>query len=166
VAPRGCPLDISPPPVFTGSSPFNAVYPESIISQACPLGNIPISSSSTISRIDDISCNSTTSISSGFSAAFLNALTDALRIDGISINELRIERYEVSDELSAESTFIGFLVKLSARSSLTINSAAAPSLIGQNSKSLSGSAITLDSMTLSIGISFWKWARGLSEPLW
>ena len=51
-----------------------------------------------------------------------------------------------------------------ARSARVSMAAAAPSVVGQQSKSPSGSA-TLGCFWYCSGvISFWKWALGLSEP--
>ena len=53
-----------------------------------------------------------------------------------------------------------------ARSARVMTAAAAPSLTPQQSKSPSGQAIIGALTACSSVISRWKWALGLSEPLW
>ncbi|OPX76043.1 MAG: hypothetical protein A4E39_00090 [Methanoregulaceae archaeon PtaB.Bin152] len=165
VAPTGCPQALSPPLVLTGRSPSSAVTPSSVSLPASPFLQKPRSSIAQISAMVKQSWTSTRSISFGVIPAIANARLPAATVASRVLISRRSWRAIVSLAWALASTLTGVSVNFLARSNGARTTAAAPSVIGEQSKSRRGSATSVDFSTVSSEISCWNWAMGFLAPL-
>src|SRR5213593_1923270 len=134
--------------------------------QPAPGSKRPSPSVATISAIVKQSCSSTTSTSAGPSPACLYAAAAARSVAGTRARS-RLSPRSIQSDAAAEASTQTPLRWLRATSSDARTTAAPPSVKGQQSRSLSGSATYGLCRTCSTVISFWNCAFGLSAPcLW
>ncbi len=157
VAPTGWPFALRPPSGFIGTSPLRAVLPSSAALPPCPFGKNPRSSVATISAMVKQSCTSATWMSLGSRSSHLVGVLRCL--DGCA------EGGEVGAAVQRDGVArlpyardLDWCVRVSARQRRrqTKITAAAPSEIGQQSKSLRGDAIVGLRSDLRNSISFLK----------
>src|SRR5687768_1157698 len=154
VAASGWPRPLSPPDGLIGRRPSRAVSPSSVTRPALPGGTRPMSSSEISSNGAKASWISAKSTRSGPKPAIWNAARAATRLALKLVRESRCRTASVSVPCPTPATRTG------VRSEVT-TSAAAPSEIGQQCRSRSGSATIRLSMTSSAVTTCWKCAYGL-----
>ena len=156
-----------PPDVLTGISPASAVFPSRDAWPPPPFLKKPRSSIAIISAIVKQSWISANCMSFGPILAILNAFSPATCV---ARRPVRLEReWRAIASLACALAIIstGFFVKLCAVSSGQSTRPAAPSVIGEQSNTLRGSAILFELSTVSRVISLWNWAYLFFAPcLW
>ena len=148
---------MSPPDGFTGSRPWRAVSPSSVARPALPGGTRPVSSSEMSSKGVNASWISATSTRSGPNPAIANASRAAACVALKLVSAARWRRASVSLPCPMPAT------RTAARRAVN-TTAAAPSEMGQQWSSRSGSATMRLSSTSSSVTAWRKWACGFWSP--
>src|SRR3989442_7442628 len=157
VAASGWPRALRPPEGLTGRRPSSAVSPSSVAAPAFPGGKSPVSSREISSNGANASGISATSIRAGSKPAIANAAAAAAwgARKLVSTSRCRIASTSVPCPMPATRTLVRSAVNTTA---------AAPSEIGQQWNSRSGSATMRLPRTASRVISSRKCANGFRAP--
>src|SRR5258706_10679154 len=145
VAPTGCPRPLRPPRVHTGTRPLGLISLSSPSLTPCPRSANPQASSDNADMIENASCNSNTSISSGITFAISYArLDDSYAADKNNGSFLEWTAIESVAAAEPATVILGLFLSEFTLSAGTIMTAAAPSPMGEASIKLIGVATILD----------------------